>query len=442
MVNALLDLSSVKDVRFSISKVFWQGFPFYSTLAPRVFGTITKWVNKGQLRVSVIWDDGEVEPLGLTELLPACMRLEAYRDNRRAPQPKRRRNEAREDEGTASGDSANAQNLPLGDVVASLKFRRGGRECTADWWETTADGITIDERRQQERWRPRINREKAEFKTPYLLWQNVALPWEFMRKMFDVDGFINQRLSGKNMSAYHRKTSLGEGIRFLGYMYAIALNPGTPVRAMWQEKERPGEEKSILPPPALGRFGMSKDRFERLEQLAGLMFSVSESELDESDPWRYCSLALAQHNAHWLSVYHASWLLAIDESMSPFVPEREGDGPLDIPFLSNVPRKPSPLGAEIKTVADGESGAIIYLELALRFKRKRNGTQVVPTFAEQPGKDTMEAQCLRLTEPWHFTERAVGADAHFISYASCEAMREKVCPPALQLAPCPCLCIC
>mmetsp|Transcript_10388 Transcript_10388/g.23179 ORF Transcript_10388/g.23179 Transcript_10388/m.23179 type:complete len:113 (-) Transcript_10388:142-480(-) len=74
---------------------------------------------------------------------------------------------------------------------------------------------------------------------------------------------MNQRLSGKDGSAHNRKTSIGEGIRFYGYMYAIANNPGRPLRAMWNEQHAAGE-KTTSQPPAMGRFGMSQNRFERL----------------------------------------------------------------------------------------------------------------------------------------------------------------------------------
>lgn len=430
IANALLDLSSVKDVCFSVSKVFWSGFDFYPSLDNRVHGKIERWVNKADLRVRVRWDDGEVEPLALTEMLPCAMRLEKYADNRPAPHPKRRRNVANS-AGTSSSSSTVAP--PSGNAVqeqeqaaeVNLTYRRGGRAFDISWQHVLPESIQVDVR-AEERWRPKIKMDKAEFKTAYTMWLNVALPMNFVKKMFGADGFINQRLSGKDNTSHHRKTSVGEGIALLGYMLAMANNPGTPIRDMWQEKARSSSEKCILPPAALGRFGISRDRFDRLIQLVGCMHSVHEGELDETDPWKYCNLPITMHNAHWKRVYEASWLLAPDESMSPFVPRCEGDGPNDLPFLSNVPRKPKPLGAEIKTVADGESGAILFMELALKYKRKRNSPQVVPPFAEQPGTDTVEAQCLRLTEPWHFSGRAVGADAHFMSVASCEALREKV----------------
>ena len=203
-------------------------------------------------------------------------------------------------------------------------------------------------------------------------------------------------------------------------MLAIANNPGVPVRAMWQERPNEGE-KRILPPPSLGRYGMSVNRFLKLESLLAQHHSISEAELDKTDPWRYCNLVIESHNKHWVEVYSPSWLLGPDESMAPWTAD-DGPRPQDIPFLSHVPRKPKDLGAEIKTTADGESGAIIRLELALKYKRLRGQAPCEAPFEAEHGATT--AQCLRLVEPWLNTNRCFGADAHFISVKSAEVMLE------------------
>ena len=87
-------------------------------------------------------------------------------------------------------------------------------------------------------------------------------------------------------------------------------------------------------------FGMSENRFSHLRHLASHMHSVSETELDKTDPWAYCNLAIDEHNAHWESTYNPSWLLAPDEAMCPWTPP-EGVRPQDIPFSSHVPRNAS-----------------------------------------------------------------------------------------------------
>ncbi|KAL3900646.1 MAG: hypothetical protein SGPRY_012423 [Prymnesium sp.] len=239
--------------------------------------------------------------------------------------------------------------------------------------------------------------------------------------MFSQDGFINQRIAGKDNSAFHRKTTIGEGIAFLGYMYALASNPGTPVKEMcWAEKAKNGVNY-ILPSPALGRFGIAENHFERLQTLVASMHSDDESELDQEDH-PFALLHHAHRRAQRALEQNLHGLLAA----RPGRVDPRGMDRTTCPY-SRTCRVSQNLweGAEIKDAADGESGALLFLELALKYKRQRNDRQVVPPFAEQPGKDTQEAQCLRLTKQWFNTGRTVGADFHFMSVAACEALQEE-----------------
>jgi Transposase IS4 len=59
----------------------------------------------------------------------------------------------------------------------------------------------------------------------------------------------------------------------------------------------------------------------------------------------------------------ASCKKTCDESMSAFRPQTTSTGKLDFPFLSNIQRKPEPLGTELKSVADVETGVMLALEI-------------------------------------------------------------------------------
>ena len=61
VTNILLDVSSIKDVRFSISKDFWRGYPFHDELEDRVFGKFERWINAASLKPKILWDDGEAD---------------------------------------------------------------------------------------------------------------------------------------------------------------------------------------------------------------------------------------------------------------------------------------------------------------------------------------------------------------------------------------------
>lgn len=361
------------------------------------------------------------------------MRLEPGADGKPPPKPRRRRNVA---SGatcsfTASAGTGNAEGEEPDEDTVNIPYKIGVRDAVQSWTYRTPESITVD-CRLEERHRPAINRDRSSYLTPYDFFVNVALPMPLIKRMFDEQGWMNQRLSGVDNSYHNRKTSVGEGLQFIGYMIALANNPGRRLRAMWSERERPGE-KSVLPPPNIGRFGMPAARFHRLQALVPECYSISMHELDPSDPWRFIKPFINGFNAHWNEVYIASWLLSPDELMSMWTAD-EGDGPHDIPFLSYVPRKPKPKGCEMKTVCDGESGCLLRVELALEYKRKRGDVVVVPPYSDE--FSLTAAQCLRLSEPWHKTGRVFGADAHFSSVESMEALREHVRPYVLRLLMC------
>ena len=335
IVKVLLDQASIKGVRFSISKDFWLDKEFYDSLEERVFGTFRQWGIAAELKPYIDWDDGEVDTtITLHDMVPPALglKLEPYADNRRAPQASRRR---------AAGEVP--QPDPGQRRYVDVPYKQGGRNLQQRWFFETPEAIHVDER-QGERQRPKINLDSSEYNSAYKMWVNVCLPMNWVKKMFGDTGFINQRLSDRSNEYNHKKTTVGEGIQFISYVLAIANNPAWPVRRMWQDKLSPGEKK-VVPPPAIGRFGMTQNRFFHLFSLIDHQHSKSEQELDASDPWRFCNLPVDCHNAHWEEIYVPSWLLAPDESMCPETVE--GDKPNQLPFLSKVPRKPKPLGCEL-----------------------------------------------------------------------------------------------
>tara|TARA_B110001452_G_scaffold266434_1_gene273298 strand:+ start:609 stop:1712 length:1104 start_codon:yes stop_codon:yes gene_type:complete len=287
-----MDLSSIKGVRFSISKDLWHERDFYNTLPDRVYGTFDQWLTIASRTPKITWDDGQTDTrLTLEQILPPeySMKLEEYADGRRPPRPK---GQPRQHPQPASDADA---------ITIDIEYKRGARNLTQTWVYAEPDSIDVDER-TQERFRPKINREADQYSSPYRFVQNVALPMKLIKKMFGESGWINQRLSGEDNTYQNRKTTVGEGIQYISYMIAIANNPGQPVREMWAEKTKPGV-KTVLPPPGIGRFGMAENRFLRLTQLVPLCYSVSEAELDQSDPWRYVNPFIDGFNDHWKEMH-------------------------------------------------------------------------------------------------------------------------------------------
>ena len=67
-------------------------------------------------------------------------------------------------------------------------------------------------------------------------------------------------------------------------------------------------------------------------------------------------------NAHMAQAFSPGWLLIVDESMSAWR-GRVGSGAHTLlPVLSFVPRKPEPLGLELKTTADALTSMMLFIE--------------------------------------------------------------------------------
>ena len=137
--------------------------------------------------------------------------------------------------------------------------------------------------------------------------------------------FFNERLNATNHE--NRKTSIGEVVRFLSYMLALALVPHVPLDSCWQEKVT---DAMIFHPPNMGRHGMAKNRFGLLFSLTRRMHSVSESELDPEDIWRYCKWVTTTFNEHRVVCYRPSDKLVSDEGMCAYM-GHVGSGRDDLP---------------------------------------------------------------------------------------------------------------
>ena len=177
--------------------------------------------------------------------------------------------------------------------------------------------------------------------------------------------WFNERLDKKKKDDWNRPTTPGEVLQSWGYYIALALNPSVPISEAWRVKKQPGD---LFPPLEMGKHGLTKNRLARLRGLQAMMFSKDEDELDENDPWRYCRAPVHAFNQRRHTLVVPSWLLVGDESMCAWTgaegvePGKNSDYK-PIPFLSFVERKPEPLGAEIKVLADGNTGAFLNLEL-------------------------------------------------------------------------------
>jgi hypothetical protein len=88
-----------------------------------------------------------------------------------------------------------------------------------------------------------------------------------------------------------KKLDVGELKQWLGYALAVSIHSGIPLDKLWSDS--PAEE-SLLPPPCLGRHGMSIKRFKRLRSV--LTFCKEDAATLEEDPWAFVRPLVDQYN--------------------------------------------------------------------------------------------------------------------------------------------------
>ncbi len=89
-----------------------------------------------------------------------------------------------------------------------------------------------------------------------------------------------------------------------------------------------------------------------------------------------------------------------------------------MPHKSYVRRNPKPNGFKLKSCADVETGVMLLLKI-----HKGKAANAVAEYHNEYPHHT--ALGLRLTKPWHFTQRINNGDAGFGSFIAAKAHRQK-----------------
>ncbi|KAL1508654.1 hypothetical protein AB1Y20_004750 [Prymnesium parvum] len=92
--------------------------------------------------------------------------------------------------------------------------------------------------------------------------------------------------------------------------------------------------------------------FENMETV----FSLPKGDVGTTDPFHEVRHMWESFGSHFRKVVTPGWLLCLDESMVAW----QGKG---MPGLMVVPRKPTPLGLEIHTLCDAQSGVLVNYEV-------------------------------------------------------------------------------
>ena len=104
---------------------------------------------------------------------------------------------------------------------------------------------------------------------------------------------------------------------------------------------------------------MTKYRHTQIRRYFSFFFA--EETQKESNPWWQVIGGIKGFNHNCRTVFTASHVRCMDEMMSAFCPQTTATG--NLPNISYIQCKPKPLGTELKCVACGQTGVMIYLEL-------------------------------------------------------------------------------
>ena len=206
------------------------------------------------------------------------------------------------------------------------------------------------------------------------------------------------------------RTSKHEIVKFFGIMYSMTLYPSRQRKDYWSL-----QDSKLFPAPAFGqRFGMSRNRFTVLVKRLK-MYDPALDAANPQDPWRAIRTFIDEFNNNRRKTVTPGWVCVVDESTTKW--RGLGDWyELGMPHITKIPRKPEPVGLEIKDLCDGESGIMLFIEIM-------EGVQIMTTkpFCARGRKDGT-AQCLRFTQSWHGSGRVLVGDSAFASVQTCIEM--------------------
>jgi hypothetical protein len=210
----------------------------------------------------------------------------------------------------------------------------------------------------------------------------------------------------------HKKLTRGELLRFFGYMISLSVHKGIPLEKMWSRTPPPD---STAEAPAMGRYGINQNRFDKLRSIfrSG---PADDASFDAND-WCFVDGLVDAFNKNRKEGINPGWLLAPDESMSAWRGKVGKRDTKKCPHRMFVRRKPEPLGVELKDMGDALSGCMLFLEIT-----KGKAEVIKPKYWVKG--EACAATTLRMSENWFGTNRCVAADSWFASVRTAERMWE------------------
>ncbi|KUF99681.1 hypothetical protein AM588_10008680 [Phytophthora nicotianae] len=200
----------------------------------------------------------------------------------------------------------------------------------------------------------------------------------------------------------HRQIKVGDWFKWIGLRLAMAVEPRSgPLRVYWESECKEG---FVGTPANFGqRYGMTRHCFEQV--LYCMSFT---SDPTAEDPWKPIRPIVDGFNERRKRVVNPGNILCIDECMSAWKGRESKYCHDGLPHKTKIARKPEGKGTEIKSIADGQSGVLLGLELVEGAVRQRE-----KLYAREYGEGT--SVVLRLSEHYRGTGRTIVADSAFAS---------------------------
>ena len=386
----LAQFNTPKDINVTVSNSLWPNIP---GLPPTVIGKIIQWQHKENKTLRINWKEADGTYKYDTEFLAVLL----AHDFKLTVGP---RGEALHLRGIARIEAEAAVEKKTIDVP----YMDGAVSKVQTWViEPNPEAVTEDARTAP-KFRATLNRPMEDVNTPYKMWRNAMLPPQLVENTVAA---FNLRLDGKTRRT--RKTTTGEVIRFFCYLPGLALHPGTPLKKAWQ---RTRGAKDVGPPLEMGRHGMSKNRFVLLLMLAGKIYPLNQADIDKDNPWRFSEMPVDVFNKHMPTVITPGWNIGPDESGSAWR-GKEGEKPEQCPHVSCIERKPEPICCELVDFACADCQCILGMEI-------NKGKKGMANAKYTNEYNATAATNLRLSEPYHHTQRTWGGDSWFTGLSEIE----------------------
>ncbi len=263
-------------------------------------------------------------------------------------------------------------------------------------WETLQDDQITQDERTKSRYKPRLTR---------LPDSKRRTPMDFFLYLFPnyIPQIVaNTNKGGKARRANWKMTTNGEILCFIGILIAKCKHKHGSRKGLWSVVA-----DGPYPPPMFGRF-MSRRRFDQLYRF----FTFEDPTVQREDGWFPIRGFIDAFNKNRAATVSPGWITVVDESMMKW----KGEG---LPHLSFVPRKPEPLGCEVKNLLDVISGIMLHLEICEA--KEDMGTK---KWCDKYPKSS--ATTLRICESLKDQGVLVCGDSWFTSATTAVAMRKEL----------------